>query len=181
MARLRLATLTRALSGVPSRRALLRGLAGAGCALAAWWLPDAATAKRKNKKKRKKRKACRPGQRVGAVRVPGTGATFFTPVLKPGRRYRLRASDFWSSNLTNGQDAFADFPFADPTTHTKVFAGVRLGLSVGGGSPDGWGSYTPSHVYEREVIGQGTALSLQCRDVVHADNSGTVLVEVFCA
>jgi hypothetical protein len=173
-------TVTRALAASPSRRTFLVGLAGGAYTLGVSWLPDAVAA-RKKKKKRKKRSGCRRGQRVGAVSVPGTGALYFTPVLKLSQRYRLRASGAWTSNLTNGQDAFADFPIADPTVHTKFFAGVRLGLSVGGGSPDGWGSYTPSHVYEREVIGQGAALSLRCNDVVHADNSGTVEVEVFCA
>ena len=58
---------------------------------------------------------------------------------------------------------------------------MRLGLSVDGGSADVWGSYTIGHVYEREVVGQGRALSLRMTDVIHADNSGSVLVEVLCA
>ena len=118
---------------------------------------------------------------IGAVSVPGSDSTVFTPVLRQGQRYRLRATGIWLSNPTHGQDAFADFLFADPTTFTTTFQGIRLGLSVGGGSPNGWGAYTTTHVYERTVTGQGAALSLRCNDVVHADNSGTVLVEVFCA
>ena len=148
---------------------------------------DGAEAKRKRGKKGKGKgngqqgTVCQPGQQVGAVSVPGTGATVTTPVLQQGQRYRLRASGFWSTNATRGLDAFADFAFADPTTPVTTFQGVRLGLSVDGGSADGWGSYTTSHVYEQEVVGQGRALSLRCSDVVHTDNSGSVLVEILCA
>jgi hypothetical protein len=104
-----------------------------------------------------------------------------TPVLAQGQRYRLRASGFWSSNATHGQDAFADFEFANPAAVVTTFEGVRLGLSIDGGSADVWGSYSTGHVYEREVVGQGAALSLRCSDKVHTDNSGSVLVEVLCA
>jgi hypothetical protein len=165
-----------------SRRDVLRGLAGAGGAFGALRLPNAVAAKKKkNKKKRKRQPTCRPGEQVGAVGVPGTGAVVATPVLKKDQRYRLRASGFWSSNATNGQDAFADFTFANHAIHTTVFQNVRLGLSVDDGSPDLWGSYKVDHLYVRELTGQGAALSLRCNDVVHEDNRGVVLVEIFCA
>jgi hypothetical protein len=70
---------------------------------------------------------------------------------------------------------------ADPTKVVTTFQGVRLGLSVDGGSADVWGSYTTSHVYEHEVIGQGRAVALRMTDVVFTDNSASVLVEVLCA
>jgi rhodanese-related sulfurtransferase len=70
---------------------------------------------------------------------------------------------------------------ADPTKVVTTFQGVRLGLSVDGGSADVWGSYTTSHVYEHEVIGQGRTLALRMTDVVFTDNSASVLVEVLCA
>ncbi len=173
--------LTRSWCGATSRRGVLRGLAGAGVGFGALNLSGAAAKKKKKGKKRKPRQKCQSGTKVDAVGVPGTGASVTTRVLDQGRRYRLRASGFWSSNATNGQDAFADFPFADPDSPVTEFEGVRLGLSVDDGSPDEWGSYTTDHVYEQQVTGQGAALSLHCNDVVHADNSGLVLVEVFCA
>jgi hypothetical protein len=46
---------TRTLTSVPSRRDLLRGLAGAGLGLAALRLPDAAEAKKRHKKKKHKK------------------------------------------------------------------------------------------------------------------------------
>jgi hypothetical protein len=51
------AVLTRVLSRVPSRRDVLRGLAGAGLVLSALRRQDAAEAKKKRKKKRKKKPA----------------------------------------------------------------------------------------------------------------------------
>ena len=173
---------TRLLRQSASRRHILRGLTALGFSTVLR-PPDAAQA-RKGKKKPKKRKpgtVCPSGQLVGSVAVPGTGAPVLTPLLRQGQRYRLRASGFWRSNATHGQDAFADFPLANPTSHTTDFEGVRLGLAVDSGSPDLWGSYTPNHEYERVVTGQGGALALRCNDAIHLDNSGAVFVEVFCA
>jgi hypothetical protein len=102
-------------------------------------------------------------------------------VLQHGQRYRLRAIGFWNSNQTHGQDAFADFELANPNVFVAAFNGVRLGLSVDGGSADFWGAYNPNHVYERVVIGKDAALSLRCSDVVFTDNTGQVQVEVRCA
>jgi hypothetical protein len=178
--------ITRDLGEVATRRHFVR-LLGGGAALGAVVVTtqaEPAAAKRKRRKKgnnKKKQAICRPGSQLGAVSVPATGATVTTPVLLQGQRYRLRASGFWLSNATHGQDAFADFEIAAPTKVVTTFQGVRLGLSVDGGNTDLWGSYTTNHVYEREVVGQGAALSLRCSDVVHADNSGAVLVEILCA
>jgi hypothetical protein len=61
-----------------------------------------------------------------------------------------------------------------------VAGGVRVGLAVDDGSPDLWGSYTTSHLYEMTVTGQGKALSLHYVDPITADNSGALLVDVFC-
>lgn len=179
----RVDVLTRSLRGLRSRRAAMHGLAALGLGLGTARLADPATAK-KRKKKRKKGKprvACRPGQIVDVVDVPGTGAGIITAVLKQGQRYRLRASGFWRSNATHGQDAFADFELANPTKTVTKFNGVRLGLAVDGNSPDQWGSYSTTHVYERVLIGEGKGLEMVCNDVVHADNAGTLRVEVICA
>jgi hypothetical protein len=187
--------IARELGAVTTRRSMVRLLGGAAAmsAVAVIARGEAAEAKRKGRKngKRKKKKTtpttqtpqtiCQSGSQVGAVSVPGTGASVSTPVLVQGQRYRLRASGFWSSNATHGQDAFADFEFANPNAVVTTFEGVRLGLSIDGGSADVWGSYSIGHVYEREVVGQGAALSLRCSDQVHTDNSGSVLVEVLCA
>ncbi len=141
----------------------------------------AADAKRKKKGKKQKAKTCAPGRSVGSVNVPADGTAVNTPVLDAGQRYRLRATGFWTSNATHGQDAFADFELANPNVSVTTFQGTRLGLSVDGGNVDQWGSYNTNHVYQREVVGQGTALSLRCSDVVFTDNSGSVTVDVFCA
>jgi hypothetical protein len=148
----------------------------------------------RNKKKRKKAQPgqqdgqngqngqTRPtGQQLRIVSVPSSGSTVSTPALAAGQRYRLRASGFWHTNPQYGNDAFAAFPFADPNAPGTTYQSVRLGLSVDGGSPDQWGSYTTSHIYERQIIGQGAALSLRFTDPVPDDNSGSLLVEVFCA
>ena len=186
--------IARELGAVSTRRSFvhLLGAATAMSAVAVVARGEAAEAKRKGRKKKKNKNKntpttqtpqtiCQSGSQVGAVSVPGTGASVSTPVLAQGQRYRLRASGFWSSNATHGQDAFADFEFANPNAVVTTFEGVRLGLSIDGGSADVWGSYTTNHVYEREVVGQGAALSLRCSDKVHTDNSGSVLVEVLCA
>ena len=175
-----------------TRRNFVRLLGGAAAmgAVAVVSRGESVEAKRKRNKKNRKRKkngnqqtpqTCQVGTQVGAVSVPATGTTVNTPVLTQGQRYRLRASGFWNSNATHGQDAFADFEVATPTTFVTTFQGVRLGLAVDGGSADVWGSYTTSHVYEQVVVGQGRALALGMTDLVFTDNSGSVLVEVLCA
>jgi hypothetical protein len=50
--------LTRSLRGVPSRRAMVRGFAGAGLALGLARLPDAVVAKRKKKRKKRQQQRC---------------------------------------------------------------------------------------------------------------------------
>ncbi len=145
---------------------------------------ESAEAKRKGRKRGKGRgqqAVCQPGTQVGAVSVPATGATVNTPVLVAGQRYRLRASGFWNTNATDGNDAVAAFPFANPNAPVLTTGGVRVGLAVDGGSPDLWGSYSTTHLYEREIIGQGAALSLRYTDPIVTDNSGSLLVDVFCA
>jgi hypothetical protein len=166
---------------VPSRRAVLRGLAGLGLG-GAPLLSDAAEARdgRERKRKRKPRQTCPRGKLIGAVNVPGTGAAVRTPVLRQRQRYRLRASGYWRSNASRGQDAFADFSFGTPSSYVTEFEGVRLGLAVDGDGPDLWGSYDSGHEYERVVTGRGIAVTLRCNDAVYADNSGAVFVEIFC-
>jgi hypothetical protein len=174
--------LTRSISRHSSRRDVLRGLV-AGCGLGMPQLAETVTAKKKKRKKRKPQQPqprCSPGEQLDAIGVPGTGEGVLTRILAEGQGYRLRASGFWNSNATHGQDAFADFELANPDNSVTDFEGVRLGLSINGGSPDQWGSYHTNHVYERIVTGQGMALSLKCSDKVFTDNSGEVLVEVFC-
>jgi hypothetical protein len=175
-----------------SRRDVFRGLVGSVLGLGALRLPERVEAR--NKKKRKKRKKAQPvqqdgqngqmcptGQQLRIVSVPSSGSTVSTPVLAAGQRYRLRASGFWNTNPQYGNDAFAALAFANPNAPETTYQNVRLGLSVDGGSPDQWGNYTTSHIYERQIIGQGAALSLRFTDPVPADNSGSLLVEIFCA
>jgi hypothetical protein len=138
--------------------------------------PEAAARRRKPRKNR----TCRPGQRVATVVVPATGTTVSSPALRRGQPYRLRAAGFWSTNATRGVDAFADFALANPNDVVTVFQGVRLGLEVDGGSPQQWGSYTLDHVYEQRVVGSGRPITFRHADVVHADNAGTLTVDVIC-
>jgi len=170
----------------PSRRDVVRGMMITGLGLAALRLPDAVEAKRRKKRKKKRKNGgaeltCQPGTSIGNVSVPAGGTAVSTPVLAEGQRYRLRASGFWYTNSTYGADAFASFRLSNPAVTETTFQGVRLGLSVDGGSPDQWGSYHISHNYEREVVGQGKTLTLKYTDPVTSDNSGSLLVEVICA
>jgi len=167
---------------ISSRRQVVKWLGGIGAAsLVAVAGHSTADAKKKKKNKKQKANTCPPGKSVGSVTVPANGTAVNTPVLNAGQNYRLRATGFWTSNATHGQDAFADFELANPTTVVTTFQGTRLGLAVNGGNIDGWGSYNTNHVYERTLAGQGTAVSLAMSDVVFTDNSGSVTVDIFCA
>ena len=184
----RISTATESLTGAmrsrPSRRDVVRGLVATGLGFVAVQRPDAGEAKRRKKKKNKGNnggQTCQPGATVGSVNVPANGTTVNTPVLAEGQRYRLRANGFWYTNPAYGQDAFASFALNAPAIPNTTYQGVRIGLSVDGGSPDQWGSYHVTHNYERDVIGQGKGLSLRYTDPVTSDNSGSLLVEVICA
>jgi hypothetical protein len=181
----------RSLGGEVTRRRAMRslGAAVAGLGITALLGIESTEARRKRGGRKKKRgkgnpipqAVCPTGQQVGVVSVPANGTAVQTPMLIQGQRYRLRATGFWLSNQTHGQDAFADFEIANPGVSVTTFNGVRLGLSVNGGSADFWGAYNTNHVYERVFTGQGAALSLACSDAVFTDNSGSVQVEVRCA
>src|SRR5262245_42920270 len=158
---------------------MLGGIGAAGLVAVAG--RNVADAKKKSKGNKQKGKTCTPGKSLGSVTVPANGTAVLTPVLKKGQNFRLRATGFWSSNATHGQDAFADFELADPSKVVTTFQGTRLGLAVNGGNIDGWGSYNTNHTYERIVPGQGTSVSLAMSDVVFTDNSGSVTVDIFCA
>jgi hypothetical protein len=193
--------IARELGQMSTRRSVFRLLGGAtaASAVAILGLNESASAKRKGKggakggkKKRPKpgkpgrgqgqqQAVCQPGASAGSVLVPATGVAVASPVLVAGQRYRLRATGFWATNATHGNDAFAAFAFATPNTPVTTFQGVRLGLAVNGDSPDRWGSYNAGHVYEQEVVGQGIALSLRYTDPIPADNSGSLTVEILCA
>jgi hypothetical protein len=78
-------------------------------------------------------------------------------------------------------DAFAAYLFANPISPVLFNGGVRLGLAVNGESPDLWGSYNLSHVYNLVVIGKGERVSLRMLDSVYTDNARLLNVEVLCA
>jgi hypothetical protein len=181
----RIANVTNSLNTRPSRRDVMRGLLGTGLGLAALRLPDAVEARKKRKKRKKKQPngqtTCQPGTSIGSVRVSASGADVRTPVLAEGQRYYLRTTGFWYTNSTHGNDAFASFALNNPGVPIPEFQGVRLGLSVDGGSPDEWGSYHLTHNYEREVVGQGKTLKLQYTDPKTNDNSGSMTVDIVCA
>jgi hypothetical protein len=182
-------TISRDMGAVSTRRQFLRLVGGAAAMGAVVAVAQAEpTDARRKRNKRKKNKTpqpaqttCQSGTQLGAVSVPATGAKVSTPILAAGQRYRLRASGFWNTNANDGNDAVAAFPFANPNAPVTVAGGVRVGLSVDDGSPDLWGSYTTTHLYEMTVTGQGKALTLHYVDPITADNSGSLLVDVFCA
>ncbi len=175
--------LTRTLAAGASRRGVMRGLAAGLVAAAAGGttIADIAAKKKRPNKPNKPNKTCKPGTVVASVSVPATGGTATTPNLKSGQRYRLVANGFWATNAEFGNDAVASFPFNDPTKPVLEFEGVRLGLTVDGGSPNLWGAYTTGHTYEQIVTGQGRSLQLRYADKVYSDNSGTLTVDVICA
>jgi hypothetical protein len=181
----RIANVKSTLNTRASRRDVMRGLLGTGLGFAALRLPEAVEAKKRKKRKKRKNvdngQTCEPGTSIGTVSVPATGAVVSTPVLALDQRYRLQATGFWNPNATHGNDAFASFKLANPGEIALTYQNVRLGLSVDGGSPDLWGSYNITHNYEREVTGQGAALSLRYTDPVTSDNSGSLTVKIVCA
>ena len=147
--------IAREMGEASTRRTFVRFLGGVAAmgALAAVSHGESAEAKKGRKKRGKRKKqtpgqTCQGGTQVGAVSVPATGVAVNTPVLTQGQRYRLRASGFWNTNATDGNDAVAAFPFANPNAPVLTTDGVRVGLAVDGGSPDLWGSYTTTHLYE---------------------------------
>jgi hypothetical protein len=178
--------LTTKVGELSSRRTILKWMGGAAAGgLMAVAGHSAADAKKKKKNKKQKpqptQQTCVPGTSIGSVSVPANGTAVSSPALAAGQRYRLRAVGFWSTNAATGNDAFAAFPLNNPNTHTTTYQGVRLGLSVNGGSPDQWGAYNPNHSYEQQVTGNGGALSLRHTDPIPADNSGSLTVDIFCA
>jgi hypothetical protein len=180
----RMANVTNSLNTRPSRRDLMRGLMATGLGLAAPRLPEAAEARKKRKKRKKKQNdvvTCPPGTSIDSVRVPANGGGVRSAVLAQGQRYYLRASGFWYTNATHGNDAFAAFRLGIDGAPITTYQGVRLGLSVDGGSPDEWGSYHVTHNYEREVVGQGKTLLLKYTDPVTTDNTGSLTVDIVCA
>jgi hypothetical protein len=170
------------LRGDASRRHVIRllggGASGSLAAIAA--LAGAEAKKKKKKRKKTKGKTCSPGTRMASIDVPADGNRAFTPVLKDGQRFRLLAVGSWSTNDAHANDAYAAYKKLSRFDPILEFEGVRLGLSVDDGSPDEWGDYNPNHVYELEMTGRGDALSLHYTDPQPADNSGTLLVEVYC-
>ena len=182
-------TIARDLGTVSTRRSFVRLLGGAAAmgAVVAVAQADPADAKRRRKRNKKKARPRRPRRRSARRHAGWRGECAGHrgegqhPVLVAGQRYRLRASGFWNTNATDGNDAVAAFAFATPNAPVTVAGGVRVGLAVDDGSPDLWGSYTTTHLYEMTVTGQGKALSLHYVDPITADNSGSLLVDVFCA
>ena len=137
-----------ALHTTQPRRGVLRmlGVAALGASGVSVLAQERSDARKKPNRNNKKR--CKPGKSVANVQVPANGSIVTSPTLKKGQQYRLRANGFWNTNAQYGNDAFASFQFANPTTPVLTFQNVRIGLSVNGGSPDQWG-VTTAHMYEQ--------------------------------
>jgi hypothetical protein len=178
-------TVTAVASG-GSRRAVVRGLAVGLLAVASGGIATDAPAKKKRKRKSKKKPqtppptTCPQGTLFAEVSVLADGSRAFTPVLKEGQVYILRASGYWSTNGDYMCDAFAAFLWKDPRSPMMYHNGVRLGLAVDGLSPDLWGTYSQSHTYHQIVIGKGKPVSLQMLDSVYSDNGRHLYVDVLC-
>jgi hypothetical protein len=127
---------------------------------------------------------CQPGKAIATISVPATGPAVTTPVLATGQTYRLQVSGFWAFDAEWGNDAAAAFRFTDQSKTATSFEGTRMGLSLNGGSPDEWGNYNQGHVYERQIVGQGTALSLRYTYPSTFPSasyiSGALTVTIFC-
>jgi hypothetical protein len=177
-----------------SRRHVLKWLGGVVTgglvAVAGHNVAGAKKGKKRNKKRNNKlqpqpqpqpQPTCAPGTHAGSVNVPAVGPAVNTPVLTQGQRYRLRATGFGLIDDAIGNDAFAAFRITDPSRTETTFEGIRLGLSVNGGSPDQWGSYNLNHTYEQQVTGTGTTLSLSFTQLITDESSGSLTVDVFCA
>ena len=171
-----------------SRRAVVRSLAAGLLAVASGGIATDTLAKKKRKRKRKSKKkpqtppptTCPQGTLFAEVSVLADGSRAFTPVLKEGQVYILRASGYWSTNGDYMCDAFAAFLWKDPRSPMMYHNGVRLGLAVDGLSPDLWGTYSQSHTYHQIVIGKGKPVSLQMLDSVYSDNGRHLYVDVLC-
>ncbi|HEU5430158.1 MAG TPA: hypothetical protein VFU81_00765 [Thermomicrobiales bacterium] len=168
-----------ALGRSASRRRALALLGGAALGGVVRRADVGAAARRKHN--HRKPQTCRPGKRLAFVVVPPGGEAVVTPPLLKGQRYNLRATGFWLTNATFGNDAAAAFPLDDPFSPEFTFEGVRLGLAVDGRSPDQWGSYNTGHEYQLQVTGRGRPLTLRFTDPHPQDNSSTVEVEITCA
>lgn len=178
--------------GSLTRRTAVRGLIASFAAMAGGGIvaTEAARQKSKNRKKRGGKGqtppkgnpggVCKPGSRIAFLSVPSNGNEIVTPVLEQGQRYTLRASGFWSTNGDFFNDAAAAFQAANPRNVSLFDNGVRLGLSVDGGSPEIWGAYVLSHEYTTSVVGQGRAVSLRMQDSVYTDNARLLNLEVIC-
>jgi hypothetical protein len=164
-----------------TRREVLRATA-AGLIVAAGGggIAVDALARKKSTKTKTKTKTCPPGTFIAGIPVPADGSRVFTPILRDGQVYVLRATGSWTTNADFFCDAFAAYRFSDPASPVMFNQGVRLGLSVDGFPPDNWGTYHTNHSYGMAVIGEGRPLSLQMFDTVFTDNSGFVKVEVTC-
>ena len=169
--------LVESLSEATTRRRAMRLLGGAVALAAADRLTGAASAK--NAAPRKKDKRCGSAKLIGAIWVPATGPGVLTPRFLKGRRYRLRAVGFWTTNTTHGQDAFAAFPFNNHNAPVLTYQGTRLGLAIDNDGPDQWGAYNSKHVYERYLVGRGSGYVIYNTDPDKSDNSGSVFVEVY--
>ena len=132
---------------------------------------------------------CRPGMPVAQLAGPYTGVAVQTPVLTQGQAYQFRVTGAAATNGEASVDAEYGFLTADPTNIAAVVdvpVGIDVGLSIDDDTTDGdilpnWGPYTASHIYERQVLGQGRAVSIKLHDGVYTDNSGAVNVTITCA
>jgi hypothetical protein len=155
----------------------MRLLGGAVALAAAGRFASAGAAK--DDAPRKKDKRCGSPKLIDTIWVPAIGPGVLTPTFRKGRRYRLRAVGFWTTNKTHGQDAFAAFPFSNHNAPVLSYQGTRLGLGIDNDGPDQWGAYNPNHVYERYLVGSGVGYVIYNTDPDKSDNSGSVFVEVY--
>jgi len=119
---------------------------------------------------------------IETISVPiGGGSALSTAVLDAGASYRLEASGTFT--IGGPGDGLADAEYADfsnPPGSVIDFTagGLDLGISVND-DPPGWGAFSPDHVYNIAIVGEGLPISVGYRDSNYGDNSGELTLRIF--
>ena len=126
-----------------------------------------------------------PPHVIETLTVPGLGTPVTsTMVLAAGVTYRFRASGIYV--IGGGTDGLGDAEYWDFAGGEKDLCDdlvTDAGLSIDDPAMDGsklpkWGAYSPTHVYEVDLVGTGAAITAQMHDVALGNNSGSLTLEI---
>ena len=159
------ATLTDAMTRRGALRFLAAAVMGSAGIAALGGVSGEAKKKRGKKGKKPGNGLCGRDRKLAELKVLSDGSIVQTPVLEPGRSYRLRVSGAVTGTTSLqapvGIDAGYIFTNGGPQFIAHdVFAEVNYGLAVDGAAAS-WGDYAANHVYERVVEGNGERLALR--------------------